>query len=132
MTARRPRRATTLHRQLSSVALCTLFTALPLAAQSPAPAVTPQTHYIPAPAFDTASINTAADPCNDFYKFACGNFAASHPIPSDQAGVDQFYTLYNVNTQELDGILTKYAVPSPDRTPNQQKIGDDYAACMNT
>jgi predicted metalloendopeptidase len=102
-------------------------------AQSPAPAAEPpQTHYLPAPAFDTASIDTQADPCNDFYKFACGNFAANHPIPADQTDVDQFYLLYNVNTQELNGILQKFAAPSSDRTPNEQKIGDYYAACMNT
>ena len=45
------------------------------------------------------------DPCNDFYKFACGKFAANHPIPADQPAVDQFYALYNVNTQSLNGIL---------------------------
>jgi predicted metalloendopeptidase len=131
MIDRLPRRAVSLHRSLPSLALCAALSALPLAslAQAPTP---PQTHYLPAPAFDTASINTAADPCNDFYKFACGNFVANHPIPSDQAGVDQFYTLFNVNTQELNGILTKYAAPDPSRTPNQQKIGDFYAACMNT
>jgi putative endopeptidase len=132
MIARLPRRAMSLHRSLPTFALCAALTTVPLAAQSPAPVAPPQTHYVPAPAFDTASINTAADPCNDFYKFACGNFAANNPIPSDQAGVDQFYTLYNVNTQELNGILTKYAADSASRTPNQQKIGDDYAACMNT
>ncbi len=124
-----------LPRRASSLALCALLAALPLAAQTPAAqptAAPPQTHYLPAPAFDTASINTAANPCTDFYKFACGNFAANHPIPSDQPAVDQFYTLYNVNTQELNGILSKYAAPNPARTPNQQKIGDYYAACMNT
>jgi putative endopeptidase len=80
-----------------------------------------QTHYVPAPAFDTASIDTKADPCTDFYKFACGNFAANHPIPSDQTGVDQFYTLYNVNTQELNGILTKYAAPDPAAPPTSRR-----------
>jgi predicted metalloendopeptidase len=124
-TDRLPRRA-------SSLALCAALAALPLATRAQSPAAPPPTHYLPAPAFDTASINTAANPCTDFYKFACGNFAANHPIPSDQAGVDQFYTLYNVNTQELNGILAKYAAPDPSRTPNQQKIGDYYAACMNT
>jgi putative endopeptidase len=105
----------------------------PLTAQSPAKAdAPPETHYIPAPAFDTSSIDPKADPCNDFYKFACGNFAANHPIPSDQTGVDQFYLLYNVNTQELNGILKKYTAADPSRTPNEQKIGDYYAACMNT
>jgi len=103
-------------------------------AQQPAaaPAAPPQTHYLPGPAFDTASIDPKVDPCNDFYKFACGNFAANHPIPADQAGVDQFYVLYNVNTQELNGILNTYSAPSDKRTPNEQKIGDYYAACSNT
>ena len=99
---------------------------------APTPATPPQTHYVPAPAFDTAAINTSADPCTDFYKFACGNFATLHPLPSDQTGVDQFYQLYNVNTQELNGILQKYAAGATSRTPNEQKIGDYYAACMNT
>ena len=85
-----------------------------------------------APAFDLSSMNTAADPCNDFYKFACGNYAAHHPIPSDQPAVNQFETLYNVTTRELNGILKRYAAAGPSRTPNQQKIGDYYAACMNT
>lgn len=131
----RPRNTVCLHRSLLCAALATaLLAASPLAglAQAPAPAAAPQTHYLPAPAFDTAAINTAADPCNDFYKFACGNFASSHPIPSDQTGVDQFYTLFNVDTQELNGILSTYAANTPNRTPNQQKIGDDYAACMDT
>ena len=119
--------------RIRTVLALTLFAATAVArAQTPAPDSPPQTHYVPSPAFDLSSINTGADPCNDFYKFACGNFATNHPIPADQSHVDQFYVLSNVNTQELSGILQKFAVPSPDRTPNEQKIGDFYAACMNT
>jgi putative endopeptidase len=123
-------------RRSSIFALATLavFCILVLA---PAPALAqtgaaPQQHYLPAPMFDTASIDTKADPCTDFYKFACGNFAANHPIPADQSGVDEFYLIYNVNTERLNNILTKFAANDPARTSNQQKIGDFYAACMNT
>jgi endothelin-converting enzyme/putative endopeptidase len=87
--------------------------------------------YKPIPGFDLSSIDKSVDPCNDFYKFACGKFAANHPIPSDQPEVDQFYALYNVNTQALNGILTKAAAGGANRTANEQKIGDYYKSCMD-
>src|SRR5262249_6691078 len=92
----------------------------------------PVTHYVPSPAFDLSAIDKAADPCTDFYKYACGNFASNHPIPADQPEVDQFYLLYNVNTQSLNGILTKFSDPANQKSSNEKKIGDYYAACMNT
>jgi endothelin-converting enzyme/putative endopeptidase len=88
--------------------------------------------YLPIPGFDTTSIDTAVNPCDDFYKFACGKFAANHPIPPDQAGVDGFYALFNVNTQSLNGILNKAAAGGATRSPDEQKIGDYYKACMDT
>jgi len=131
---------TTLRLRSSLLVLATTLAAAALPAAAQTPASPPQTQpptparptYLPGPAFDTTALDSHADPCTDFYQFACGNFAAHHPIPADQPGVDQFYMLYNVDTQELDGILQKYAAPNPDRTPNEQKIGDFYAACMNT
>ncbi len=104
-------------------------------AQPPAPASAarqPTKTYLPIPAFDTSSIDTAANPCDDFYKFACGKFAANHPIPPDQDGVDNFYALFNVNTQRLNEILTKAADGGASRSPEEQKIGDYYKACMDT
>jgi putative endopeptidase len=88
--------------------------------------------YVPIPGFDTTSLDKTVDPCNDFYKFACGKFAANHPIPADEPGVDQFYALENVNTQALNGILNKAAAGGAGRSPDEQKIGDFYKACMNT
>src|SRR5579871_1688655 len=87
--------------------------------------------YLPIPGFDKTSIDSTVDPCNDFYKFACGKFAGNHPIPSDQSGVDQFYALYNVNTQSLNGILDKAAAGGAGRSADEQKIGDYYKACMD-
>jgi endothelin-converting enzyme/putative endopeptidase len=86
----------------------------------------------PLPSLDLSSIDLTADPCTDMYKFACGHFNANHPIPPDQADVDPFYVLYNVNTQELNTILQKAETGGASRSPDEQKIGDYFHACMDT
>ncbi len=120
---------------LLGVGLAIGASAIPAGGQSPAappsPTPPPPQVYLPIPGFDLSSIDSTADPCVDFYKFACGKFAANHPIPADQTGVDQFYALYNVNTQALRGILEKAAAGGPGRSPDEQKIGDYYHACMD-
>lgn len=101
-------------------------------AQQAGPAEKPREIYKPMPVFDLSSIDTKADPCQDFYKFACGNFAANHPIPPDQPSASGGYQLFNVNTQQLNGILEKAAEATATRSPNEQKIGDFYHACLDT
>ncbi|PWU07150.1 MAG: M13 family peptidase [Terriglobia bacterium] len=83
------------------------------------------------PSLEPAFLDRSADPCVDFYKFACGNWIRLNPIPPDQARWDVYGKLQVDNQRFLWGILEAAAKPSPGRTPNQQKTGDYFAACMD-
>jgi endothelin-converting enzyme/putative endopeptidase len=88
--------------------------------------------YQPLPGFDKSAIDTAADPCQDFYKYACGNYSKLHPIPSDLPSFDQFTNLAEFNLQALREILDEVAATGADLTPSEQKLGDYYASCIDT
>ncbi|HUP03383.1 MAG TPA: M13 family metallopeptidase N-terminal domain-containing protein, partial [Bryobacteraceae bacterium] len=82
------------------------------------------------PSLETRFIDRAADPCVDFYKFACGKWNSLNPIPPDQPRWDVYSKLGNENLRYLWGILEDAAKPA-SRPPNQQKIGDFFASCMD-
>src|ERR1700681_3459527 len=81
--------------------------------------------------FDPSAIDRKADPCTDFYQFACGAWTAANPIPPDQSRWGRFDALQDRNREVLHKILEAAAVAKPGRTAIEQKIGDYYAACMN-
>ncbi|HEX3967793.1 MAG TPA: M13 family metallopeptidase [Edaphobacter sp.] len=83
------------------------------------------------PSLDVTSLDRSVDPCVDFYKFSCGGWLKNNPIPADQSGWSVYAKLGNENQQFLWGILEADA-KAKNRIPVQQKVGDYFAACMNT
>jgi putative endopeptidase len=81
--------------------------------------------------FDVKAIDKAADPCSDFYQYACGNWIKSNPIPADQARWGRFNELAERNRQALHEILETAAKPEAGRDSVARQIGDYYAACMD-
>ncbi len=119
--------------RVAAPVLALVFAASVCLAQQPAPQSAPQPlQAMPyTPSLDLASLDRSVGPCVNFYKYACGGWQKRNPIPSDQAGWDVYSKLANENQQFLWGILEQDA-KAKDRTPVQQKVGDYFAACMNT
>ena len=53
-----------------------------VAAQTSGNAQEPKLPYIPS--LDLASMDKLADPCVNFYQYACGGWKKNNPIPADQ------------------------------------------------
>jgi len=80
---------------------------------------------------DLSAIDKSADPCVDFYQYACGNWTKNNPIPADQVRWERSFSLLSELNRyrlwkELDAAST-----NPKDAP-QKQYGDYYAACMNT
>ncbi len=89
-----------------------------------------QTASHPAPpALDT--VDKAADPCTNFYQYACGSWLKKTEIPADQSRWGSFNELHERNQMLLRDLLEKDSAADASRGAIDQKIGDFYGSCMD-
>jgi len=81
--------------------------------------------------FNVQNIDPTANPCTDFYQYACGNWLKNNPIPADQARWGRFDQLEERNRNELREILETASKPDASRDSTTRQIGGFYAACMD-
>ncbi|MGC1448717.1 MAG: M13 family metallopeptidase [Candidatus Sulfotelmatobacter sp.] len=83
------------------------------------------------PALDVTAMDPSIDPCVDFFKYSCGGWLKSNPIPPDQSSWDTYSKMQDENLGRLRGVLEAASAPDPKRNAVTQKIGDYYASCID-
>ena len=83
------------------------------------------------PSLDLHAMDRSAQPCENFYQYACGTWIKDNPIPADQPRWDVYGKLTYDNQLFLWGLLLQAGKTDAKRTPSEQKIGDLFHACMD-
>jgi putative endopeptidase len=97
---------------------------VPAAEPAPAAAPTPKPQY-GAFGFDTAGMDSAIQPGNDFYGYANGTWAKTTPIPADKSNYGMFSVL-----DDLSRDRTRQIIEAQAKDPNS-RIGAAYESFMD-
>jgi endothelin-converting enzyme/putative endopeptidase len=80
---------------------------------------------------ETASIDPAVSPCDDFYQHACGGWLRSYSIPADEPSYKPVADGIEARNGELLRQILERDARSEGRGPYARELGALYATCMD-
>jgi putative endopeptidase len=85
------------------------------------------------PALEVQYIDSTVTPGDDFFQFVNGGWLKANPVPDDKTSWGAFGILREENNEKIKAIIdAATANKNAEKGSNEQKIGDFYAAGMDT
>ena len=78
-----------------------------------------------------ADMDQTADPCQDFYQYACGGWLETTELPSDQRRWTRSFSVIREENREVIREIIEDATANPAANADARRIGDFYASCMD-
>jgi predicted metalloendopeptidase len=78
-----------------------------------------------------SAMDTTADPCHDFYRYACGGWLDGTELPSDQARWTRSFSEIEERNRKVVREMLEEAAASPEGSSERRQIGHFYGACMD-
>ncbi len=81
--------------------------------------------------FSIKYMDQSVDPFDDFYRYSCGNWIKTYPIPEDKAEINSFLQAEDKNYERLRAIVESCVNGRWDKGSKEQKVSDLYYSFMN-
>lgn len=78
-----------------------------------------------------ASLDPTADPCVDFYRYACGGWLDQVELPADESEWVRSFSVIHERNRELLRELIEKAAKDAGADVDRRRVGTFYGACMD-
>jgi putative endopeptidase len=84
------------------------------------------------PAFDVSQIDSTINPCEDFEKYAVGNWLKDNPVPESESRWGSFNIVHDANEIKLKAIVVDATKANGKKGSALQQVGDFYASALDS
>jgi predicted metalloendopeptidase len=78
-----------------------------------------------------ATMDRSADPCSDFYQYACGSWLKTEKRPADRARWSRSFSVIDERNRAIVREILEDAAKNPGDSPETRQVGAFYGSCMD-